>query len=178
MAKPLDIHDLDTLKGLSIAQLQRLWQEHAGPRARGKEPPGIKSLLVRELAWHIQQKAHGGLDAPTQSLLRAAIKQAQNNPTPRKPRPRSPGTSSDPSKPQSRKKGCWTKPQLRTGTKLVRTWRSKTYEVQVVQDRNGRKRYRFGGQEYRSLTVIAQEITGTHWSGPRFFGLHRVRSIR
>ena len=27
------------------------------------------------------------------------------------------------------------------------------------------------GQRYRSLTVIAERITGAHWSGPRFFGL-------
>ena len=144
----------------------------------GVQGPRIKSLLIRELAWHIPQQTHGGLDAQTQSLLRAAIKQSQNNPTPRKPRPRSSNKSCDLSKPRSRKKSCWPQPQLRTGTKLVRTWRGKTYEVQVVQDKNGRKRYRFGGQEYPSLTVIAQQITGTHWSGPRFFGLHRVRSIR
>ncbi len=178
MADPLDIHDLAALKGLPIAQLQQMWRQHPGRKARGQEPPEIKSLLVRDLAWHIQQQTHGGLDAQTQSLLRTAIKQAQNNPTPRKPRPQSLATSSDPSKPRSRKKSRWAKPQLRTGTKLVRTWRGKTYEVQVVQDRNGRKRYRLGDQEYRSLTQIAQQITGTHWSGPRFFGLHRVRSIR
>ena len=178
MTKPLDIHDLDTLKELSIAQLQQMWREHPGRKTRRQEPPGIKSLLVCDLAWYIQQQTHGGHDAQTQSLLRTAIKQAQNNPTPRNTRPQSAGTSSDPSKPHSRKKSRWTKPQLHIGTKLVRTWRGKTYEVQVVQGRNGRKRYRLGGQEYRSLTVIAQEITGTHWSGPRFFGLHRVRSIR
>jgi hypothetical protein len=27
------------------------------------------------------------------------------------------------------------------------------------------------GQVYRSLSAIAKHITGTHWSGPRFFGL-------
>jgi hypothetical protein len=26
---------------------------------------------------------------------------------------------------------------------------------------------------YRSLTIIAHEITGAHWSGPRFFGLRK-----
>ena len=29
----------------------------------------------------------------------------------------------------------------------------------------------YEGQHYRSLTVIAERITGAHWSGPRFFGL-------
>ena len=31
--------------------------------------------------------------------------------------------------------------------------------------------FAYGGKTYRSLTVIAQQITGAHWSGPRFFGL-------
>ena len=31
--------------------------------------------------------------------------------------------------------------------------------------------YRFDGKTYPSLTTIAKRITGTHWSGPRFFGL-------
>ena len=186
----VDFADLEELKGLSLGQLQQLYRKQlgrkgarsrsaVGPHFRGVQGPRIKSLLVRDLAWHIQQQARDGLDAETQTLLRAAIKQARNNPrTTRKPRLQGQGTSSDLSKLRSRKKSSWAKPQLRTGTKLVRTWRGKTYEVQVVQDRNGRKRYRLGDQEYRSLTVIAQQITGAHWSGPRFFGLHRVRSIR
>jgi hypothetical protein len=33
--------------------------------------------------------------------------------------------------------------------------------------------FEYDGQHYRSLTVIAEKITGAHWSGPRFFGLTR-----
>ena len=31
--------------------------------------------------------------------------------------------------------------------------------------------FEYEGERYRSLTVIAERITGAHWSGPRFFGL-------
>ena len=31
--------------------------------------------------------------------------------------------------------------------------------------------FEYEGRRYRSLTVIAERITGAHWSGPRFFGL-------
>ena len=44
----------------------------------------------------------------------------------------------------------------------------RTYQVEVLD--NG---YRFDGKTYPSLTTIAKRITGTHWSGPRFFGLTR-----
>jgi hypothetical protein len=31
------------------------------------------------------------------------------------------------------------------------------------------------GRRYPSLSVVAREITGAHWSGPRFFGLKTRR---
>jgi hypothetical protein len=35
--------------------------------------------------------------------------------------------------------------------------------------------FSYAGRNYRSLTAIAREITGAHWSGPRFFRLARKR---
>ena len=52
------------------------------------------------------------------------------------------------------------------GTHLFREWNGRTYQVEVLD--NG---YRFDGKTYPSLTAITKQITGTHWSGPRFFGL-------
>ena len=52
------------------------------------------------------------------------------------------------------------------GTILVRQWRGHTHTVLVREDG-----FEYEGQHYRSLTVIAERITGAHWSGPRFFGL-------
>jgi Protein of unknown function (DUF2924) len=33
--------------------------------------------------------------------------------------------------------------------------------------------FEYEGRRYRSLTVIAEQITGAHWSGPRFFGVSK-----
>ena len=52
------------------------------------------------------------------------------------------------------------------GTHLIREWNGRTYQVEVLD--NG---YRFDGKTYPSLTTITKRITGTHWPGPRFFGL-------
>jgi hypothetical protein len=57
---------------------------------------------------------------------------------------------------------------LKTGTTLVRQWRGRAHTVLVRENGFG-----YEGQHYRSLTVIAEKITGAHWSGPRFFGLTR-----
>lgn len=55
---------------------------------------------------------------------------------------------------------------LKPGARLVRAWGGETHEVLVVEDG-----FLWQGKTWRSLSVIAREMTGTHWSGPRFFGL-------
>jgi hypothetical protein len=60
------------------------------------------------------------------------------------------------------------------GTRLVREWNGRTYEVTVVYGG-----FEYDGRRYRSLTAIATAITGTHWNGRAFFGLkesHRKNS--
>ena len=57
---------------------------------------------------------------------------------------------------------------LQPGTRLVREWRGKTYEVMVENDG-----FLFRGQRFGSLSKIASVIAGTRWSGPRFFGLNQ-----
>lgn len=57
------------------------------------------------------------------------------------------------------------------GTHIVREWNGRTYRVEVTD-----AGYILDGRTYRSLTAVAKRITGTAWSGPRFFGLTGKRS--
>ena len=57
-----------------------------------------------------------------------------------------------------------------SGTRLIRTWGGETHEVTVLE-----RGYLWQGRRYRSLSAIAGEITGTRWSGPRFFGLRETQ---
>ena len=57
-------------------------------------------------------------------------------------------------------------PPVRAGTRLVRAWRGRTSLVTVTDDG-----VVYDGVTYRSLSAVAHQITGAHWSGPRFFGL-------
>ena len=115
------------------------------------EPPlGLsRDLMIRALANELQERAQGG---PSAALRRRLQTMARELPK---------GASSiDP--------GIMPK----TGTTLVRQWRGHTHTVLVREDG-----FEYEGQHYRSLTVIAERITGAHWSGPRFFGLtQRVRA--
>ena len=58
------------------------------------------------------------------------------------------------------------RPALAPGTRLVREWQGTTHVVEVGPDG-----FFWQGQKCTSLSAIAREITGTRWSGPRFFGL-------
>ncbi|MFO1090603.1 MAG: DUF2924 domain-containing protein [Hyphomicrobiales bacterium] len=55
---------------------------------------------------------------------------------------------------------------LKPGVRLVREWNGKTHHVEVTEDG-----FSWNGAMHGSLSGIAREITGTQWSGPRFFGL-------
>lgn len=58
---------------------------------------------------------------------------------------------------------------VRPGTQLVREWNGRRYLVDVSEDG-----YVMNDTRYRSLSAIALHITGTNWSGPRFFGLNKA----
>lgn len=58
-------------------------------------------------------------------------------------------------------------PAMKSGTQLVREWNGRRYQVEVRDDG-----FVMNGERYKSLSAIALQITGTTWSGPRFFGLN------
>lgn len=58
------------------------------------------------------------------------------------------------------------RPTIKPGTRLVRSWNGRTISVEVREDG-----FVFENRPYPSLSAIARGVTGSHWSGPRFFGL-------
>ena len=113
-----------------------------------KTPPPksiSQPLLKAVLAFEIQAKRTGGLDRVT----RQAIKRERTKPM----------------KGQSCVRKAAT---LKPGSRLMREWNGITHHVEVTDGG-----YLWQARSYRSLSSIAQAITGTHWSGPRFFGLNK-----
>ncbi|MEM9167282.1 MAG: DUF2924 domain-containing protein [Planctomycetota bacterium] len=141
---------LNTLADLTTGQLRKRWSELG---IRGT-PPKFKQALVRGIAWHLQAKQHGGLDAETRRNLKSAIRHAP-----------------DP-QPKNTRRTKREQVRLCTGTTLIRTWRGRKHEVTVLDDG---KAFRYRDTEYASLSEIAREITGSRWSGPRFFGLKKLK---
>ncbi len=61
---------------------------------------------------------------------------------------------------------------IKPGTRLLREWNGKLHAVVVADDC-----FMFDNRRFASLSHIAREITGAHWSGPRFFGLKLRRPL-
>lgn len=133
---------LATVASLSAQSLRVEWR-----KAFRQEPPrGLKrSVLVRAIAYKVQERSLGGLSQAAKSSLRKLAQNVGPEPVARLPSVAS---------------------SLTPGTRLVRDWGGQAHAVLVLD--NG---FEYHGQRYRSLTEIARRITGAHWSGPRFFGL-------
>jgi Protein of unknown function (DUF2924) len=138
--------ELQALPGKSTQELKQTWQT-----LLETQPPNklSRDLLIRVIADKLQEAALGGLAPAVKRRLTALGRRTEN------------GAEAGPAHPMLR---------LKPGTKLVRAWRGKTHTVLVLE--NG---FEHQGKRYSSLTQIADEITGAHWSGPRFFGLIKSR---
>src|SRR6202521_2455837 len=135
------VAEIAGLSKLGIDELRERWKEMYG-KAPSKEIG--RSFLTRAIAYRLQERAYGGLKAATRRLL---VRFADET-----------ATGSSPKKPQYRK--------AQSGTILVREWQGNAHRVTMLDDGVS-----FNGKRYRSLSEVAREITGSRWSGPRFFGL-------
>jgi hypothetical protein len=134
---------LTALAELDAASLRAEWR-----RLYRSHPPkrAGRDLLARAIAQKLQERALGGLSDATKRKLRDFAEQLESGD----------GTVFDP--------GIALKP----GAKLLREWGGNSYVVIALEEG-----FEFNGRRYRSLSKIAREITGAHWSGPRFFNLKR-----
>lgn len=161
--------------------LALLWE-----KAHGNPPPKAirNDLLARSAAWHLQAKRLSGLSTCARRLLRetmAEIKRASAKSGPtltssieravdgdaasdprRRLQRRPPGPSGGFAASGARRGRAVPSP----GARLVREWNGKNHIVDVIEGG-----FVFQAKVHKSLTAIAHQITGAHWSGPRFFGL-------
>jgi hypothetical protein len=113
-------------------------------------PKGVhRELLIRAAAYHLQQKHLGGLSGEAKRLLKAAMREVRKD-----------------REPDAKIVAPIERRHIPPGARLIRDWNGNSHVVDVVDDG-----FIYAGSRYRSLSKIAREITGTNWSGPRFFGL-------
>ena len=133
--------ELAALVMMTYAGLHLAWRRYY----RAVPPKKMsRDILELGIAWKIQENKLGGLAAAVKRQIAELARTME--------------AKSDLAKPRAI--------TLKSGARLLRTWEGVTHEVLVVEDG-----FLWAGRTWRSLSVIAREITGTRWSGPRFFGL-------
>jgi K+-sensing histidine kinase KdpD len=136
---------LASLPSLDMAALRDLWRQ----LFETETIPSIrKSLMIRFLAYRIQEQARGGLSKRSEERLHRLASTLAADP----------------------KAELGSAPQIRAGTRLVRQWRDQVHVVNVEEHT-----FEYRGTRYESLSEIARLITGTRWSGPLFFGLKQQK---
>ena len=135
------LRQLATLETMPMDQLCERWRD-----LYGAEAPGYKrQFLIKRLAYRIQELFYGGLSDAAKTRLRQVARVGHR--------------VSD--KPPG-------KGDILPGTRFVRIWRDRRYEV--LAHENG---FEYDGRMFRSLSAVAREITGTRWNGRLFFGLKK-----
>lgn len=104
--------------------------------------PSSAVLMRYFLAWHAQARVHGGLSVGTKRRIQMLMKEFERDP-------------------KYRPEGI---APLKPGTEYVRHYKGAVHRVRVTT--HG---YEYQGEIYESLSGVARKITGTQWSGPRFF---------
>jgi hypothetical protein len=103
------------------------------------------SLIIRVITYRLQERACGGLKPAAHRVLDRILEDSSGA-----------GIENLP------------KPRTGAGTVLIREWGGSHHRV-IVLDHD----VVYRGRRYKSLSEVARVITGTRWSGPRFFGLKR-----
>ena len=147
---------------MTVGELQEKYLEVFGEETRSHH----KEFLRKRIAWRLQALAEGDLS----ERARRRAEELANDADLRMRAPR------DPIKPGSVEMKARTTtscispssdPRLPLpGTLLAREFEGRDIVVKVLD--NG---FEFDDRRYKSLSAIAQEVTGTKWNGFLFFGI-------
>ena len=131
------------LPALPNKELWALWDAHFARRPAHTN----RSYVESRLAYKLQELAYGGLPVGVRTYLADC--------------------GAKHSKITITNKGRGNEVHLMPGTQLLREWDDREYRVTVTPD----GQYDLDGLRFKSLSAAARHITGTPWSGPKFFGL-------
>jgi len=141
----------EAFSNYSKEELLNLWRKLP---TKDKAPTTSK-ILIRELAYRLQEQQFGKLDKNTTVSLRrhmTVFSQSLAN-----------GKTTKASK-------VTKKTFLEAGSLIRKTWQGKECLIKVLDQ----SLFEYHGQTYKSLSAVARAITGQHLSGPLFFDLKNI----
>jgi hypothetical protein len=149
--------EVAALPRLSVTELRARYADLFGEVT----PARHKTWLIRRIAWRLQMRAEGDL---SERARRRAAELARDadlrlNP-PKTPAPATPLPHRRAQRPAAERLPP-------PGTVLTRPYKGQVLQVQVLA--HG---FAYAGRVYRSLSAVAQSITGSHTNGFLFFHLN------
>jgi hypothetical protein len=150
---------IGALEGMTPRELREKWREVFGEETRS----GNRQYLIKRLAWRIQANAESDLSERARRRAEELANDADLRLRP--PRERKPGSGPT----RTMRVGLPAQTDRRLpmpGTILTRQCQGLKVSVTVLDDG-----FEYLGEVYRSLTAVAQAVTGSHWNGYHFFGL-------
>jgi hypothetical protein len=138
--------EIGRLPSLSLLELRQRWQTLFAHPA----PKSLRrTFLARAVAYQMQVEVFGGLSVATKRRLREIANAVRNGDA-----NAIPGSS-----------------RIKPGTQMIRQWQNTTHTVTALAEG-----FEWNGRTYKSLSAVANAITGTNWNGFSFFGIKRAPS--
>jgi hypothetical protein len=140
---------LTALQNMDVGELQEKFTE-----LYGSPTTSFNVMLLRKrLAYRIQEIYFGGLTKSEKDILTHI------------------GSKDATARMERRKQDSW---ENIKGTRFQRQWKGRVYEVIALGDGT----FEYDGRIFKSLSAVANEITGTRWNGKLFFGVTSTRTVQ
>ena len=166
-APPTMLARIAALQAMGVPELRAEYAKAFGEPTNSRN----QTWLFRSVAWQIQALAEGGL---SERARRRATELARDGDV--RPRRDVALPVAPPSEPArvSAKRAAAIRPvadpsRPLPGTVLARAYKGKEIRVRVLDDT-----FEYEGRAFKSLTAVAEAVTGSHWSGALVFGLKRA----
>lgn len=158
--------ELRSLERMSTDQLRSRYAQAWGEEPRTRH----KQYLIRKIAWKLQADAEGGLAERLQRIRARATELADVayvRSTPPRASLLPPGRQErDVGQPGADTPVLTDTRLPAVGTAITRRYKRRMIHVNVLADG-----FEYEGERYRSLSAVAEAITGSHCNGFRFFRL-------
>ncbi len=149
------------LREMSVGELREEWRKLYGEEPRSRH----RVWLWKRLAWRVQELEYGGLSERAKKRLEELMPTAEL--ALRVPPDFLNGVEPVPSHQVVDRR------IPPPGTVLLRAYKGQKIAVTVLEDG-----FVWEGRQYRSLSAVAKEVTGSHWNGLRFFNLDRKKEAK
>src|SRR6266446_5206353 len=138
--------EIGRLPNLSLLELRQRWKTLFGHPA----PKSLRrNFLARAMAYQMQVETYGGLSVATKRRLREIASAVRNGDA----------------------NAILGSSRIKPGTQMIRQWQTTTHTVTALAEG-----FEWNGRTYKSLSAVANAITGTNWNGFAFFGIKRAPS--